>query len=77
VGHHHLVHHVERGQQRAFVIVRQRAAALFVPPEHLRRGEGNRQMAAERAGFAKELEVASVDNVIAAGDEDTNHGKSG
>jgi hypothetical protein len=36
---HDFVHHVERRNQRALVVIGQRAAALLVPPEDVGRGE--------------------------------------
>lgn len=72
--HHDLVHHAQRREQRALVVVRQRAAAPFVHPQHLVRGKAHRQVAAQRAGFLEELHMAGMDDVLAAGDENAFQG---
>jgi hypothetical protein len=73
VGDDDFVDHAEALEEDAFVIVRDGGFAAFVVPEDFCGGEGDDEVVTECACFFEELEVASVEDVVAAGDEDFFH----
>lgn len=72
---HDVVHHPQGAQEGLFVLVREGGAAALVVPQYLARGERNRQVAAEGARIGEEPDVAGVQNIVAAGDEDLGGGR--
>jgi hypothetical protein len=69
------VNWAEGGEETLFVFVGERAAALFVEPEHIGRSEADGEMIAEGAGLGEELHVTGVDDIVATRDENADHGE--
>ena len=73
VADHDLIDHFECRHQGQLMILWDRGAALLVLPQHRVGSEADGEVAAECPRFAEKLNVARVEDVVAAGDEDFFH----